>query len=220
MPDPVFTARDLSIAVPGRTLATDFNLDLQPGELVALTGPSGSGKTTLLRTLAGLIDAPRGVVQFQNQSPQHLGWPQFRRRVMLVPQQPVMIDGSVEDNLALPWSYGLSRREAFDPAQAAELLTAVALEAEVLAQEARTLSVGQQQRVALVRALLLKPPLLLLDEPTSALDEHATTLVEQLITNRAHRSGVAALISLHDPEQAERWTSRRVALTPANTGAA
>ncbi|HIJ66317.1 MAG TPA: ATP-binding cassette domain-containing protein, partial [Candidatus Hydrogenedentes bacterium] len=161
--------RNLAVGAAGGAILTGVNLTAAPGELVAVTGPSGCGKTTLLRTVAGLLDALSGTIHLDGHTPAAFGWPQYRRRVVLVDQQPVLLDRSVEENLKRPFSYQ-SANGGFPAARARTLLDRLGLEPDRWDQRARALSVGQQQRVCLVRALLLAPALVLLDEPTSALD--------------------------------------------------
>jgi len=199
--------RGLAVAAGSRPLLSDLDLTLAPGERVALSGPSGSGKTTLLRTITGLIDPAAGTVELNGSCPDELRWPCFRRRTVLVEQRPVLLAGSVRDNLARPFSYR-SATSAFPAARAEELLTRLGLSEDVLAQEATSLSQGEQQRICLVRAVLLEPQVMLLDEPTSALDEGATAAVEALVSTETETRGAAALIVTHNRDQSHRWCHR------------
>lgn len=209
---PLLSVTGLAIRAGTRAIQKDISFRLEAGELAAVTGPSGSGKTTLLRTVAGLQDAVAGDVLFQGKAASIWGWPVFRRNVLLVSQQPALFEGSVEDNLRRPFLYRTSH-SPYSPDRAVQILKLCGLAEEHLAQEARSLSIGQQQRVSLIRALLLEPPVLCLDEPTSALDEAAARDVQRLISDEAARRGMAALIVTHNKEQAEHWCSRRIALS-------
>jgi ABC-type lipoprotein export system ATPase subunit len=100
----------------------------------------------------------------------------------------------------------------FDRDRALALLRDLTLGEEHLTQQARTLSIGQQQRVSVVRALLIEPEVLLLDEPTSALDEDARSGLEDLLRREGHRTGRAALVVTHDREQARRLCDRQMDL--------
>jgi ABC-type iron transport system FetAB ATPase subunit len=202
--DVVLRLHRFGVAAGQRLLLEGIDLELHRGELLALRGPSGCGKTTLLRAVAGLIDPAAGEVELSGVCPAELRWPCYRRRNVLVDQQPVLFPGSVRENLARPFRYGTATRP-FDPARAEALLARLRLDPGRFAQEARELSQGEQQRVCLVRALLLDPTALLLDEPTSALDEEAEVAVEELIAATAREHGLAALIVTHDSVQAERW---------------
>lgn len=197
--------RDVSIAVAGKTLLHGVNLTLQRGEIVALCGPSGLGKTTLLRAMAGLDNVQSGTILLDEKSPEEWTYPLFRRRVIWVEQRPVVFDCSLEENLRRPFQYR-SAEFAFPEARARTLTARLQLPDD-WQQKARTLSQGQQQRLSLVRALLLRPAVLLLDEPTSALDSEAAQLVETLLREEA-QNGLAMLIVTHDRAQAARFCDR------------
>jgi len=180
-------------------------LQLHAGQRLAVAGPSGLGKTTLLRSFAVLADPMAGQMTHEGKTPQQWGYPAFRQRVMLVAQRPVLGEGSVEHHLRRAFGFAASRGERYDAKQASEWLAALGLRQDVLSQEASKLSVGQQQRVALVRGLLLGPRVLLLDEPTSALDEAAADQVGALLEQLGQQQGLAALIVTHQPQFIERW---------------
>lgn len=205
----LLTVCNLGVAAGGRPLLSGITFDLSAGELVALTGPSGCGKSTLLRALCALDDPTEGEVTLENQTPQQWGYPAFRRRVMLVDQRPILFDAPLEANLRRPFLYR-SATEAFPLERAVTLLERVGLEAARLSQNARSLSIGQQQRASLVRALLLEPQVFLLDEPTSALDGEAVGEVEALIREELTRRGAAALVVTHSTRQAQTWCDRAV----------
>lgn len=208
----LFEAKNLDIAVGSRRCLTGLSFSLQPTTRLALTGASGLGKTTALRVLCGL-DAPlRGHLLLRGSTPESLGWPVFRRRVVLLAQQPAMLDLSVEDNLARAFSYA-SATSPLDAERARTLLTASGLEADVVwSQNARSLSVGEMQRVSLVRALLLDPEVLLLDEPTAALDPASTERIGALVLNYLEEHEAALILVTHDREVRERWCERAIAL--------
>ena len=241
--EPILRLRGLVVKTGDRTLLTGFDLTVAAGELVAVTGPSGCGKTALLRTISGL-QAGEGTVTLHGQTPQQLGWPHFRRQVLQVDQQPVLLAGTVQDNLQRPFTYG-HMTAAFDPDRASQLLARTGLgdvglgdvdlgnvglgkvglgKASLgsvgLGSDALALSVGQQQRVCLVRALLLDPAILLLDEPTAALDEAAVAQAEELVTDQVTTQRAGALIVTHNTQQAARWCDRQIDLTPYLAGGA
>ena len=207
---PLFEIRDLTVRQGDKALLSGLSDRVDPGELVAIIGPSGSGKTTLLRTLAGLIGDGSGVY-LRGEAPCDLCWPDYRRQVLLVAQQPVLLRGTVAENLAWPSRYHRVDK-AFSVERARELLDRLNLEDVKLEKSARELSVGQQQRVCLVRSVLLQPPVMLLDEPTSALDEDATQAVNDLITELATKHDLAALMVTHDRATAESLCNRVIDL--------
>jgi putative ABC transport system ATP-binding protein len=202
----VLTVHTLSVGVGGRRLLAGLSFQVDAGERLGLVGPSGCGKTTLLRTMAGLTDPMDGQIDLDGTGGDALGWPLWRRRVTYVPQQPVMFPGDVRTNLARPFAYRVQDR-TFDEARLRDWLDRVRLDAACLAQDARTLSVGQQQRVAVLRALAIDPEVLLLDEPTGALDAEAAGAVESLVADRT-AAGAGAVIVTHDRAQARRWCTR------------
>ena len=204
----ILRVRNLSLAVKGRQLLSGVNFNVTGGEIIGLNGPSGCGKTTLLRTIAGLVNPISGEIFFEDRSPESLGWPEFRRMVSYLEQTPVMLNGTVNENLRKPFSYKLSTGE-FSGDRVVGLFERVLLDRDVLSQNARQLSVGQKQRVSFVRTLLVEPRVLLLDEPTSALDQDAKEAVEQLITEIVRERDIAAVIVSHDREQAERMCTRQ-----------
>jgi ABC-type iron transport system FetAB ATPase subunit len=202
----VLELRDVIVSAGDAPLLVDVSLRLRAGEGVALRGPSGCGKTTLLRAVAGLDDAAAGEVLLDGRTPDSHGWSSFRRAVVLVAQTAPMLPGTVRENLARPFAYR-SAPEPFPAERARELLDRVSVGAQRLDQDADTLSVGQRQRVALLRAVLVEPRVLLLDEPTSALDADAAREVEELIAGERAR-GAAVLTVTHDPAQAARLADR------------
>jgi putative ABC transport system ATP-binding protein len=174
-----------------------------PTGSTALLGPSGSGKSTLLRLLNRLADPDAGVVRFHGTDVRELDPLELRRRVGLVPQLPAPVPGSVADNV----SFGprLEGRDA-DPERALEL---AGLDESFLDRDASRLSVGEQQRVMLARALALEPEVLLLDEPTASLDPTATAAVEQALRGL---NEVSLVLVTHSRDQADRLTERTIRL--------
>ena len=205
--------REACVGLGGVRLLADVSVCLQRGELVALSGPSGCGKSALLRAIAGLIDLERGAVLLEGRPAGEDGWPAFRRRVTLVDQRPVMRDETVWENLKRPFSYAVSRG-GFPAEEAEQLLQRLRLDGPAKHRDARLLSGGEQQRVNLIRALLLEPDVLLLDEPTNSLDHDAALVAEALLREEAEHRGVAALVVTHDRHGCERWCDRVFDVTP------
>jgi putative ABC transport system ATP-binding protein len=175
---PVLEAREIVVLREGRRILDGASILVRPGEAVAIQGPSGSGKSTLARTLATLVEADAGTILLDGQDAHEIAPTQFRTRVAFLAQQPAMFAGTVRDNLgAGPALHGKS----LGAAQARELILAVGLDESILPREARTLSGGEKQRVALGRALANAPDVLLLDEPTAALDPEAGERIVALL---------------------------------------
>ena len=200
---PNLVLNHLCVRAPERVLLDDLSLTVPPGQAVGMVGPSGCGKSTLLRAVAGLIDTGCGEVLVGGDDRASIGWPQFRRRVSYLSQVPTLLEGTVEENLQRPFTYR-SATGHYERSTAVARLAAVGLEDGFLSTAADSLSIGEQQRVCLVRALLTNPQFLLLDEPTSALDEENTGRVEALLLEESGRSGLGFLLATHDRDQADR----------------
>lgn len=182
-------------------------LEVMPGEIVALVGPSGSGKSTLLH-IAGLLERPvSGEVAIEGVSCNELSDDRRtelrRRRLGFVYQfHHLLPEFSALENVVLPQMIaGIARKKA--GTRAAELLGLVGLTPRLTHRPAE-LSGGEQQRVAIVRAIANEPGLLLADEPTGNLDLHTADIVFDEILTLVRRTGIAALVATHNPELAAR----------------
>lgn len=183
-------------------------LDLQIGEgATALVGPSGAGKSTLLRLLNRLADPDRGTVRFGGRDVRDMDPHDLRRRACLVPQLPALLPGSVAHNVRFGPS--LRGREA----DVARSLRLAGLDWSYADREGERLSVGEQQRVMLARALALEPEVLLLDEPTSALDARSQAGVEATLMRLVYEHGVSVVVVTHDRDQARRIARRSIDVT-------
>lgn len=187
--------RDLRVRRAGRPVLNDVTFDAARGQVLALTGASGSGKSTLLRCLNRLAEADQGTITLDGEDIRGLDPPALRRRVALVAQAPVMLPGTVADNLA----YGLTELH-YDARDAA--LTAAGLDATFLSRTAQALSGGERARVAFARALTRDPDAILLDEPTAALDPDTAHHIADTITALARRD-LIVIVATHDLALAE-----------------
>jgi len=192
---PILSARGLTFCRGGRTLLNDVSFDLHAAGVTALLGPNGAGKSLTMRLLAGMIFPDRGEI---------VAAPEVRGRIGLVFQKPVMLRRTVRGVLdhALRIAH-VPRRERVG--RIAELLVMGNLTRHA-ESPARALSGGEQQRLALVRALVREPRLLLLDEPTSSLDISATKAFESLLQS-VTASGTKIMFTSHDWLQARRLAS-------------
>jgi tungstate transport system ATP-binding protein len=184
-----------SLHMRGVTILDRISLRLEPGAPTVLIGPNGAGKTTLLRIAMGLLPPSRGNVTWGGRGDASLA----RRAIVF--QRPVMLRRSAAGNLHYALgAAGVSRRQRAECA--ADLLNQVGLH-EVAERPARKLSGGEQQRLALARALAKDPQVLFLDEPTASLDPAATKAVEDIVCAVAS-SGVKIVMATHDIGQARR----------------
>ena len=210
MAAPLFELRDVTLSRGGAVVLRDLSARL-PAGAVCVAGPSGSGKSTLLRLLNRLVDPDRGEVRYRGQDVRDHDVLSLRREVCLVPQLPALLDGTVADNIS--YASGLAGKEA----DCGRLLDLAGLDASFADRDAARLSVGEQQRVMLARALALEPALLLLDEPTSALDEAARDSVERTLLELREQIGVSWVLVTHDPDQAARMSDHVLTLTQGGT---
>ena len=191
----------VSYAVPGGArILSEVSFALAAGAGAWISGPSGGGKSTLLRIMNRLLSPTGGTVLFQGRPAGEYSFSSLRRRVALLQQTPVMLPGTVADNLRLPFTL----KAAGDSGQPggerlASLVQDLGLSAKVLEQPAGELSVGQKQRVALGRLLLMEPAALLLDEPVAALDEESRDLVERAAADFVKAGGAVVLVSHLEP---------------------
>ncbi len=179
-------------------LFSELSLVVNQGEFVLVNGASGTGKSTLLRLICRLQAHGKGRILFKGQSIASYKPSELRQSIMYVAQIPSMIDASVKENLLFPFSFAVnSGMTGPSDKKLAEMLEQFYLQDVSLLQQARNLSVGQQQRIALMRAILLDPELLLLDEPTSALDAKSASMVFAIVEHLNVRQGKAIVMVTH-----------------------
>jgi putative ABC transport system ATP-binding protein len=185
----------------GTVIVDDLSFAVDEGAS-CITGPSGAGKSTLLRLLNRLADPAAGSVRYRGRDVRDYDVLALRREVGLVPQLPAMVEGTVAENV------GFGPRLAGKQADIRTALQLAGLDQEFADRQAARLSVGEQQRVMLARALALEPRALLLDEPTSALDERAKAAVERTLLDLRDRLSLSFVFVTHDRAQAERLADR------------
>ncbi|MET4130147.1 ATP-binding cassette domain-containing protein [Roseovarius sp. MBR-6] len=188
---PILTARGLGFCAGGQALLQGVDLEIARGRRTMIMGANGAGKSLLLRLLHGLLPPSSGEVIWQG----------ARCAQAMVFQRPVMLRRSALANLRFALRVqGLGWRARAARAQEALEMAHLTGKAH---QPARLLSGGEQQRLAVARALVCEPELLFLDEPTSSLDPASTQMIEDLV-NAAHTRGVTVVMVTHDRGQARR----------------
>lgn len=186
-------------------------LTILPGRIYILTGPNGSGKSTLLNILAFLARPERGEVTFAGE---RIAWTRkelglLRRKVTLLHQSPYLFTGTVFDNVAFGLkARGISREELRRSVADSLALVGLACFEE---RNVTQLSGGEARRVALARALALKPEILLLDEPLAHVDRKSAEVIERLIASLPAR-GTTVVMATHDPHQNERLNGEVIQL--------
>jgi tungstate transport system ATP-binding protein len=197
-----------------KPILNNTQIRINKGECVLLSGKNGSGKSTLLRILAGLVKPENTTVssQFHAQQQQALSWKQarklLRRHIMYLYQEPYMFDGPVYRNL----SYALDNRQnkQLTHTKIKQALAWAKLEEREQTQ-AKCLSGGEKQRLALAQAWLKQPTVLLLDEPSANMDQHAKRRTGELLAE-FKASGSALLIATHDLDHLLPIMDRRLIL--------
>lgn len=200
----LFELREVGLDRGGKTVLDSLSAGIPEGS-TAIVGPSGAGKSTLLRLLNRLADPDRGEITYRGHplnSYEPLG---LRREVALVPQLPALLEGTVESNLHY------AAELAGEPLDRDRTLALAGLDPSFAERNVTKLSVGEQQRAMLGRALAQRPAVLLLDEPTSALDHIARDTIEAALAELRRELEISIVLVSHDPEQARRlsdWVLR------------
>lgn len=179
---------------------------VQAGEVFSVVGPSGAGKSTLLRTINRLLEPTAGNIFLDGAPIEEIDPLELRRRIGMVFQLPALFGETVEDTVL----YGV--RLTGKRADVEHLLGLAGLAPSLASRNPQSLSVGQQQRVSIARALALEPEVLLMDEPTSALDQVARQRIEDLIGQLNKELGLTTVVVSHALDQVERIADRVVLL--------
>lgn len=194
-------------AMPGTTILTEVSFEVCQGDRIVIVGPSGAGKTSLLRLLNRLIDPTSGTIYLEEQDIRKIPILQLRRDVMLVLQEPKLLGMTVQDALAYPLVLQqLPKRVIAERVETSR--EQLHIPAEWLERTELELSVGQRQLVAIARALVVQPKILLLDEPTSALDAGTASYVLSVLADLAGAGKMTMLMVNHQLDMAERFCTR------------
>jgi len=208
----LFELRDVSLTRGDRRVLDAVSAAIHAGA-TAIVGPSGSGKSTLLRLLNRLADPDAGAISYRDRPLVEYDPLALRREVSLVPQLPSLLEGTVESNLA--YAADLAGRRL----DATRCLGLAGLDPGFAERDVGKLSVGEQQRAMLARALSQEPRVLLLDEPTSALDHEARDAIEATLAELRRELDISLILVSHDPEQARRLADRAVRLKAGRVAA-
>jgi tungstate transport system ATP-binding protein len=190
-------ARGLVFEAGGRRLIDGLDMVLRPGLRTVIMGPNGAGKSLTLRLLHGLLQPSAGRVLWGGRPADH----GVRQRQAMVFQRPVLLRRSAASNIG--HALKARRLPASERASRSQQVLELAGLLPLARSPARRLSGGEQQRLALARALSLGPEVLFLDEPTAHLDPASTLAIEHLI-ERAHAAGTKIVLVTHDLGQARR----------------
>jgi putative ABC transport system ATP-binding protein len=182
-------------------IVDSISYSFDAGSIYNIVGPSGAGKTSFLRLLNRLDEATEGEIFFRGKLISSYQPTELRKKIAMIFQIPFLFPGSVRENLEYCCKGHRKQKDGHDYSA---LLERVGLKREFINKNSNDLSVGEKQRVALARSLLLEPEILLLDEPTSALDPSMAQIIEQLILSLSQELGLTAIIVTHNPELAKR----------------
>ncbi len=195
--------------IAAATILNNVNVSVNSGDFLTILGASGAGKTTLLRLFNGLDSPTSGSINYRGKPVSDWNMSNLRRQVGMVFQEPVIIPGSVRDNLLL------NQRWDKDSPVVSDLdllgtLEKAGLQAIALDGEARSLSSGEKQRLALARVLLNRPQVLLLDEPTANLDPGLARQVIRMVAELHREMHLTVIIVSHNPDLIRRYATRVV----------
>ena len=178
-----FKLENVSYVSGGNPVLEDINLAFERNRVTLVTGPSGSGKSTLLRLMGMLISPTSGDIFYKGKSLDEFDPSEYRSIAIMVGQKPYLVDGSVMDNLMMPFKLKHNKDRNISEDIFVDYLSRIGLDRDFLTKKSKKISGGEAQRMGLVRALALNPETLLLDEPTSALDmsseEHVVNLLRE-----------------------------------------
>lgn len=197
----LFTLEDVRYK---HVLAID-HLDLQQDEATSIVGKSGSGKSTLLRLLNRMISPDSGVITFKSEPIDAINPVELRRRVVMLPQNPIIFTGTVRENVLKGLEF--AERPAVSDDEISRLLELMEIPRK-LDSNAASLSGGERQRVAIARVLAMRPEVLLLDEPTSALDAGTQDTVIEHVFAEAQQCNTNVVMVTHATTIAEHWSDR------------
>ena len=198
--------RNLLIQRNGRETLKIGSLDIIRGETLTVVGPNGAGKSTLLLALANLLTPAQGDIRFDGKSLSAWNDLEYRRKISFVFQSPLLMDMTVEQNVALGLKFRATPREEAQ-ARVGKWIKALGIES-LAKRRAGQLSGGEAQRVSLARAFVLEPELLLLDEPFAALDPPSHARLLDDLSNILKQDSRTAVFVTHNLKEAAQLSHR------------
>jgi D-methionine transport system ATP-binding protein len=197
----------LTASVGSHPLLQDVSFEVKAGDRVAIVGPSGAGKTSLLRLLNRLGDPTQGQIFFEGREIRQIPPTQLRQQIVMVPQESKLLGMTVRQALEYPLMLKRISRSMIQQ-QVAIWTERLHLPEDWLGRTELQLSVGQRQWVAIARALIMQPKILLLDEPTSALDAGRSRYLINLLTDLAENHRITIVMVNHQLDVAEQFCDR------------
>ena len=195
-----------------RTLLTNISVAIAKGQKTALIGATGSGKTTFLRLLNRLIDPSAGNILWNGKNIQEIPIQTLRRKVLLVSQEPSLLGMTVSEAIAYPLQLQNLPQSEID-SRLQKWQEKLQLDRKLLNRSELELSLGQRQWVAIARALVMEPEILLLDEPTSALDRGLSHLLLDTLTELTQLPNPITIVMInHQLDLVQTWCDRLICL--------
>ena len=193
---PCIEVREATFRFNEKVMLDGFSLTVYEGEKVALKGPSGRGKTTVLRSILGFVVPTKGSIRIMGQQVDANSIWHLRTLIGYVPQEPELGNGTVRAWLERPFTFKVNRDVKHNLDKIPELFRLLLLPLDLLDKDVQVLSGGEKQRIAIISALLLERPILLMDEPTSALDDMSKRRLAEFLSTR---NNLTVLVVSHDP---------------------
>ena len=197
----------LAASLGSQYLLSNISFEVVAGSRFGIIGPSGAGKTSLLRLLNRLSEPTSGTIYLENEDIRKIPAIQLRRQVMLVPQEPKLLGMTVQEALAYPLKLQqLPQQQSQERLETCREL--LHIPRDWLERTEVQLSVGQRQLVAIARALVVQPKILLLDEPTTSLDVGIASRVLGVLADLAHKNHMSILMVNHQLDMAQMFCTR------------
>ena len=198
---------------PTSQILADLSFDFDKGEFYLVRGVSGAGKSTLLRLINRLVEPTDGEILYLGKPLAEYQAPLLRKKILYIQQTPAVITGNVRENLLLPFVFRANQdQHRPDDTALLAMLESFHLQGVSLDQPVGNLSVGQLQRICLIRGLLLNPEVILLDEPTSALDDSSASVVETKTETYCRKHQATIIMVSHRPFSPQYGKARVITL--------
>lgn len=178
---------------------------IEKNKITAVVGSSGGGKTTFLKLLNNMITADRGSIKYNNKKIENYDPVELRKEVVMLPQNPQIFKGTINDNFKI--TEAITEKKKTESWNYEDLLTKVSLR-QNLDKKADKLSVGEKQRLALARVILLEPQVFLLDEPSSSLDEKTEEKIIKMVVNYVKENQKTLIMVTHNIKIAKKYADK------------
>jgi putative ABC transport system ATP-binding protein len=189
---------------PAVTILNNISMSAHAGQITAIIGPSGCGKSSLIRLINRMSDPSAGEIYLFGTRISQLDPIELRRRVAMVLQKPHMFEGDVHSNLNRSLIYSNLPPLSINDSNLARVIELARISPALLTRDARSLSLGEQQRINIARAQITNPDVLLLDEPTSSLDRPTADALSITVRDICKVSKQAVILVTHDLRLAEK----------------